>query len=139
LIKLRRDYFARYVPHKEKRLAMLNDIIAERRQNDAANQVAAAANAVEDAKKKSSRAPIIGQLAEENKELAEERINVVEQLAAVSKQSKEVDAELRDLTEKFAKAQENDKIDELSTISGQLLREQQAQLPNLRLLRRKIA
>jgi potassium efflux system protein len=139
LIKIRREYYARYVPHKESRLAMLNDIIAERRQNDAANQVAAAANAVEDAKKKSSRAPIIGQLAAENKELAEERINVVEQLAAVSKQSKEIDAELRDLTEKFAKAQENDKIDELSTISGQLLREQQAQLPNLRLLRRKIA
>ena len=27
LIKLRRDYFARYVPHKEKRLAMLTEDI----------------------------------------------------------------------------------------------------------------
>jgi potassium-dependent mechanosensitive channel len=138
LIKLKRDYYARYVPHKEKRLAMLTEQISSRRQQDAASQVAAAEMAVGHAEEK-ARPKIISQLATENKELAEERIKIVAELNAVSKQASSTETELRDLNEKFSKAEANDKIDELSAVNGQLLREQQAKLPNLRVLRRNSA
>lgn len=135
LIKLHRDYWARYVPHKEKRLGMLTEEINRRRQEEAASQAAAALAVAED-KKAKSRPEEISLLATQNKELAELRTKVVADMSLVRKQSSVIEAELRALTEKFDKAQEQDKVDELSAVNGQLLREQQAKLPNLRALRR---
>ena len=138
LIKLRRDYFARYVPHKEKRLAMLTEEINRRRQEEAASQAAAAVAVAKDAAAK-ARPQAISALATENKELAELRTKVVADMNAAGKQSSEIESELRALETQFKKAVEQDKVDELSAVNGQLLREQQAKLPNLRALRRNSA
>ena len=138
LIKLRRDYFARYVPHKEKRLAMLTEEINRRREEEAASQ-AAVAVAVAEAATAKARPQAISTLATENKELAELRTNVVADMNAASKQAKAVESELRALETQFNKAEEQDKVDELSAVNGQLLREQQSKLPSLRALRRNSA
>ncbi|WP_428307059.1 mechanosensitive ion channel domain-containing protein [Lacipirellula sp.] len=139
LIKLRRDYYARYVPNKEKRLAQLQSQISERRQNEAASQVAAAAKAVEDAASQptvSLAQEKLVALAQDNKVLAERRTEVVAELNAIAKELSVSTAALRDLSDKYAKAVEQDQVDELAAVNGQLLREQQAKLPNLRALRR---
>jgi potassium efflux system protein len=135
LIKLRRDYFARYVPHKEKRLAMLTEEINRRREEEAASQ-AAVAVAVAEAATAKARPQAISLLATENKELAELRTKVVADMNAASKQAKVVESELRALETQFIKAEEQDKVDELSAVNGQLLREQQSKLPSVRALRR---
>lgn len=136
LIKLRRDYYARYVPHKEKRLAMLSDEINRRREDEAASQ-AAAAVAVADAAR--SRPEVITRLAVEIKELTKQRTEVVAKMNLARKTASVVESKLRALKEKYEKAEEQDKVDELSAVNGQLLREQQTKLPNLRLLRRSSA
>ncbi|MBL9163322.1 MAG: mechanosensitive ion channel [Planctomycetaceae bacterium] len=138
LIKLRRDYFARYVPHKEKRLAMLTEEINRRREEEAASQ-AAVAVAVAEAATAKARPQAISMLATENKELAELRTKVVADMNAASKQAKSVESELRALETQFNKAEEQDKVDELSAVNGQLLREQQSKLPSRRALRRNSA
>ncbi len=131
-VTVRRDYFARYVPYKEKRLAQLREVINRLREQEALEQarVAAAAAEVE-------RPEAIRQLATDNKQLADERASVAARMAAITDELDAMKAELTRLTQQYARAQEQ--AGELSSLGGQLLREQQARLPNARALRRKSA
>jgi len=139
-VKLRRDYFARYVPYKEKRLAQLRQDINRRREFAAqqqARQAAAAAEEVHAAKAVQPKA--ISVLATNNQELAEQRAALAQDITVVSKQLDAARNELLTLNDQFTRAKKQDEVDELSHLNGQLLRDQQSKLPNLRTLRRSNA
>ncbi|HYO24429.1 MAG TPA: hypothetical protein VEQ85_05720, partial [Lacipirellulaceae bacterium] len=131
-VTTRRDYYARYVPHKEKRLAQLREIINHLREQEAQSQArlaTAAAEAVE-----ATRPKQILELANDNKLLADERVAVAAAMNGVVKSFDATRATLSVLTDQYDRAERQAK--ELSNAGGQLLREQQAKLPNLHDLER---
>lgn len=131
-VTLRRDYFARYVPHKEKRLAQLREVINRLREQAAQEQARVAAAAAE-----IERPKVIRELATDNKELADDRAAVTAELNEVVRQLDAIKREIPQLDAQYTSAQEQ--AGELSNLGGQLLREQQAKLPNARTLRRRTA
>jgi potassium efflux system protein len=131
-VTVRRDYFARYVPHKEKRLAQLRDVINRLREQEAQQEARLAAAAAEIERPKAIR-----DLAVDNKELAEERSTVAARMAAITDERDAAKTEYTTLKQKFASSQQQ--AGELSYLGGQLLRDQQAKLPNVSALRRQRA
>ena len=129
---VRRDYFARYVPYKEKRLAQLRDVINRLREQEAQQEARLAAAAAEIERPKAIR-----DLAVDNKELAEERSTVAERMAAITDERDAAKTEYTTLSQKFASSQQQ--AGELSYLGGQLLRDQQVKLPNVSALRRQRA
>jgi potassium efflux system protein len=130
-LTLRHEYLARYVPYKEKRLIQLKADVNRRREAEAQQQAAAAAKAAEVA-----RPQVTSELAKENKVLAERRAKITAELTLVEKQLASTQAQLAALTEQFNKARDQATVEDLSAVTGQLLRDQQSKLPNLRALRR---
>lgn len=133
-VKLRRDFLASYVPYKEKRLAQLRQEINARRRADAEQQARRAAEVAA-----SLQTGALKELAEHNKQLAERRQLVVAETATITKQLDDVNSRLNRLRTQFDRAQDQVTPDELSYYSGQLLRQQQAQLPNIHTLKRENA
>jgi potassium efflux system protein len=133
-VTLRRDFLARYVPHAEKRLLQLRAVINRLREQDAREKVQLAAEAA-----KVDRPKAIQTLATDNKKLAEERAAVAAQMTKVSQQFADLQKELENLAKQSDRARKQAELDELSNVIGQLLRDQQAKLPNWRALRRNQA
>jgi potassium-dependent mechanosensitive channel len=131
-VTVRRDYFARYVPYKEKRLAQLRDVINRLREQEAQEEARLAAAAAEIERPKAIR-----DLAIDNKDLAEERSAVAARMAAITDDRDAAKTEYTTLSQKFASSQQQ--AGELSYLGGQLLRDQQAKLPNVSALRRQRA
>ena len=139
-VKVRRDYFARYVPYKEKRLAQLRQVISQRRVDLAQQQARQAAEAAQAAPPETLRPrakEILAELANENQALAAELPVVAGRLTTLTQQLDDAQKVLRELQSRFDRAQDQVKPNELSEFSGLLLRQQQAELPNLRELRRR--
>ncbi|RIK79347.1 MAG: hypothetical protein DCC67_10685 [Planctomycetota bacterium] len=132
LIRLRRDYYARYVPHIEKRLAQRRAEINRRREAEARQQAQDAAQAASD----KNRTGETIELAVENKLLAERRTEIVAGITTLSKQLDDARKRLEKLRADFSRAQEQAQVDELAEVIGSMLRQQQASLPNLRELKR---
>jgi potassium efflux system protein len=133
-VTTRRDYYVRYVPHKEKRLAQLRAIITQLREAETQEQVRLAEA---DAAQVVNRPPQIIKLADDNKQLADERTAIV---AAMTDASREVDA-TRAAGSQLAAQYDSAKTraEKLSHAAGQMLREQRSKLPNLRALERDYA
>jgi potassium efflux system protein len=129
---VRRDYFARYVPHKEKRLAQLREIINQLRASEAAERARLAAAAAE-----VERPRAVRELADANKQLADDGADVTGRMTDVTGRLDAVRTETTRLTKQFNRAQEQ--AGELSSLGGQLLRDQQAKLPDARAMRRNSA
>jgi potassium efflux system protein len=139
LIKLRQDYYARYVPHKEKRLVQLRGIINQlnkRREVEAQEQAREAAEIAAEVAVV-VRPKAVTDLANENKELAERRAQLRGDITAITKQKDFTKNDLQSLKDQHEAAQKQVSLDELSSLSGRILRDQQAKLPNLRTLRRQ--
>ncbi len=135
-VTVRRDYYARYVPHKEKRLAQLREAINRLREQETRRQAQAAAAAAAQAVEVKRPKQIID-LANRNKQLAEERKELV---AAIERATRDADATLAlhtNLDAQYRSAQT--RAEKLSHAAGQLLRDQQTKLPDLRELQRSFA
>ena len=134
LYQLGRDHWIRKISQREKRVAELRDILNRRR--EAAAQVAQA-EARQTAAAAAQRPALIADLAQANAQLAERRTQIVArhkdatQLEAVANEQRDA------LKTEFDRAQQQDQLKELSDATGQLLRQQQAKLPNLRELKRR--
>jgi potassium efflux system protein len=141
LLKVKEDYYARYVPYKEKRLAQLRDIIngMNHEQEIEAQQKARQAAAKAAEAKEVVRPKVITDLATENKDLAERRAKVRTDITTITKQGDETKNELQAITIQFEKAQKQCALDDRSSFSGRILRDQQSSLPNLWSLRRQNA
>jgi potassium efflux system protein len=135
-VTVRRDYFARYVPHKEKRLAQLRTMITRLREQETQEQVRLAAAAVAEAAKVNRPKQII-KLANANKHLADERTAIVAAMTAASREADATRAANTQLKAQQRSAQQ--RAEKLSKAAGQLLRDQQAKLPNVRQLQREYA
>jgi potassium efflux system protein len=134
-VATRRDYYARYVPHKEKRLDQLHEIINRVREEAAQEQArlaSAAADAVE-----ATRPKEILALANVNKALADELVTISESLSAATQDHAKAQTTILTLSEQFDRARL--RAQEISSADGQLLRDQQSKLPDLRILQRRHA
>ena len=128
-VTTRRDYYARYVPHKEKRLADLRDIIKSLREREAQEQARLAAAAAD-----LERPKAIRKLADDNKRLADDRAELQSRLDEVKRRLDATRQQVAQLTDEFERARKQ--ADMLSSLGGELLRDQQARLPDARALRR---
>lgn len=135
-VTTRRDYYARYVPHKEKRLAQLRAIITRLREDETRAQARLAAQAAERAVQVKKPKQIID-LANENRQLADERTKLVAAMNDVKKSNDATLAMFVQLDTQFTNAQK--RAEKISNAAGQLLRDQQAKLPDLVDLERKYA
>ena len=126
VLKLRQDIAARKLAAQEKQLAKLREVLAARRQADAAAQASAAAR---EAEKK--RPPPIAKLAERNVELAEMRKGILKQIDDLTAQKQQVAEQSLAIKTEFDRSQERAAGTGLSEGMGQLLRQQQLTLPDL--------
>lgn len=138
-IKVKRDYFARYVPHKEKRRVQLREEINERREREAQQEVDDAAEQARQVAKagNANRPKVLVRLAEENELLAKRRAQIVADNTRVTQEALTANERLASLKKRFESAQEQVQIAELSDFNGELLRKEQADLPKLNELRRR--
>ncbi|QDT01334.1 mechanosensitive ion channel domain-containing protein [Adhaeretor mobilis] len=133
-LKLRQDLISRELAAQEKRLAKLREVINNRRQADATAQ---AANAARDAEKK--RLPPIAALAKRNAELADLRKDASERIGKLTKEREEIAERNLTLKTEFERSQQRAEGTGLSEGMGQLLRQQQADLPDLQNVKRRSA
>ncbi|MEQ8835397.1 MAG: mechanosensitive ion channel, partial [Lacipirellulaceae bacterium] len=125
-LKLKQDVTARKLAAQEKQLTKLREAIATRRQADATAQANAAAR---EAKKK--RLPPIAELAERNVALADLRRTVLKNIDDLTAQKQEIANQKLAIKTEFTRSQERAEGTGLSEGMGQLLRKQQAMLPDL--------
>ncbi len=138
-IKIKRDYFVRYVPFKEKRFIQLREEINERREREAKQE---ADNAAKQARRiaegaTANRPKVLARLADENEALAKRRAQVVADNTRVSQEALAANERLASLRKRYKNAQDQVQIAELSDFNGELLRKEQADLPKLYELRRR--
>lgn len=123
-----RDYYARYVPYKEKRLAFYREVINRLREQETQEQARIAAAAAAEAVEVNRPKQII-ELANGNKRLADERTELVAAMTAVRQQLDSTRATRASLEAQKKSAEQ--RAEKLSNAAGQLLRDQQAKLPNI--------
>ncbi len=141
LLKVKEDYYARYVPHKEKRLAQLREIInrMNKQKEDEAQQKAQQAAEKAAETKEVVRPKVITDLATETKDLADRRVKVLTDVTTLTQLRDTTKNNLEAVRNEFKSAREQCGLDDRSSFSGRKLRDQQATLPNLWSLRRQNA
>jgi len=134
-LRARRDLLARQLSHAEKLVKAWQDLVSDRRKEEAAR----AAQEAQDALRAAANAhPVVRKLAEENADLAEQRALLVQKIETVTQRAAEIDAARKDLRDRRASTERKLTAAGLTRAMGVMLRKQRAELPDVRSLRREM-
>ncbi|MBN1395462.1 MAG: mechanosensitive ion channel [Pirellulales bacterium] len=133
LLPLLRDLGVRRAAFAEGEIKRLQQIVNDRRKQEAEQQRQKAA------REQSMAHPAVQQLLEDNTKLAEQRKLLVEQIADASRHLDNVDGRLDNLRKDFVSIKEKVDAVGLADVVGILLRNYKAALPSLRIYRANVA
>ena len=133
LLPLLRDLAAQQVSQAEGELKRLQQTINGRRQQEAEQQARKAAREL------SLAHPAVQKLMKENKDLADLRTKLADQIAVATSQLDEANSSLKRVGDEFESMKEKEKAVGLASVVGAILRKHKASLPNLRDYRSNVA
>ena len=133
LLKAKRDKASASVQWVGKRVKVLEQIVSEKRREQAEQ---AKADAEETRREAEGKHPLVVQLAEQNAALSEEQAQIASRLDALGEQTESADKLARQIESDFKSARDTMEIGGLNEELGLMLRKQRQSLPDLRDYRR---